>query len=101
MKAVNQFIRFMVVPAMMFLGACCCEKDIAVAPVPVTPPPPPQPAAVAGPVLGDLFFDFDKSTLRAEASDQLKANAAWLKANLKSRVVIEGHCHERQSLIHI
>ncbi len=95
MRDVYSFTRYLLIPSMMFLGACCCEKEIAVAPEAVPPPAPSPVAAAVVPVLGDLFFDFDKSALRVDASEQLKANAEWLKANSKSRVVIEGHCDER------
>jgi peptidoglycan-associated lipoprotein len=50
--------------------------------------------AVSGP-LKEIFFDYDKSDLRADARETLKANAAWLKANPSARVEIEGHCDER------
>ena len=46
-------------------------------------------------VLKSIHFDFDKSDLRADALDQLKKNAEWLKANAMYRVRIEGNCDER------
>lgn len=51
--------------------------------------------SVAGPVLGDIFYDFDSSALSTEAQDQLKQNASWLKTNAAPSVTIEGHCDER------
>ena len=45
--------------------------------------------------LKDVYFDFDRYDLRADARDTLKANAAWLKQNPSSSVEIEGHCDER------
>jgi peptidoglycan-associated lipoprotein len=89
-------VRNMMIPAMLFLGACCCGKDVVVAPQPSSPSAParrdaPAPASV----LGDTFYDFDKSVIRPDAVDQLKANAAWLQANDKRSVTIEGHCDER------
>lgn len=45
--------------------------------------------------LKDVNFDFDKSDIRPDARDILKANAEWIKANPKSKVQIEGHCDER------
>jgi peptidoglycan-associated lipoprotein len=45
--------------------------------------------------LKDIFFDFDSSTLRADARETLRANADWLKKNPAARVEIEGHCDER------
>ena len=58
--------------------------------VPVTPPPPP---VVAG--LQDVYFDFDKYNIRPDASNALKANTNWFKANAGKKVRIEGHCDER------
>ena len=46
-------------------------------------------------VLGTIYFDFDESTLRSDALDQLKKNAEWLKANAGYRVRIEGNCDDR------
>lgn len=51
-------------------------------------------APAEGP-LKDIYFDFDKYDLRADARATLKANANWLKANPSARVEIEGHCDER------
>jgi peptidoglycan-associated lipoprotein len=50
--------------------------------------------AAAGP-LKDIFFEFDRYDLRADARDILKSNADWLKKNPSARVEIEGHCDER------
>ena len=45
--------------------------------------------------LGDVYFDFDKFTVREDAGDVMAANAAWLKSNPDKSVLIEGHCDER------
>ena len=45
-----------------------------------------------------IHFDFDKSDIKAEFEPVLASNAAWLQANGKKNVVIEGHCDERGSL---
>jgi peptidoglycan-associated lipoprotein len=45
--------------------------------------------------LKDIVFDFDSSSLRADARETLRANADWLKKNPAARVEIEGHCDER------
>jgi len=50
---------------------------------------------VPGHVLGDVFFDYDKSAIRQDGVEQLKNNAAWLRENSQRGVVIEGHCDER------
>ena len=45
--------------------------------------------------LKDVYFDFDQYSLRSDARDTLKANAAWLKQNPSATVQIEGHCDDR------
>ena len=44
-----------------------------------------------------IYFDFDKSNIKAEQRDRLEKNAAMLKQNQSSRVRIEGNCDERGS----
>ncbi|MBI1862103.1 MAG: peptidoglycan-associated lipoprotein Pal [Deltaproteobacteria bacterium] len=41
------------------------------------------------------YFDYDSYSLRADAREALKANAAWLKRNKGVKVQVEGHCDER------
>jgi peptidoglycan-associated lipoprotein len=71
---------------------------------PVAPPTAPAPDAPTAPALAepakesplkDVFFDFDKSLIRADARTALDENVRWLKANLSATIVIEGHCDER------
>lgn len=46
--------------------------------------------------VGDrIFFDFDKSDLKAEARSTLDRQAAWLKKYGTINVTVEGHCDER------
>jgi len=45
--------------------------------------------------LQDIFFDFDQSSLRADARRVLDANAEVLKASPGGVVTLEGHCDER------
>ena len=45
--------------------------------------------------LGDVFFDFDSSTLSADAQEQLKQNSSWLANNPTKKALIEGHCDSR------
>lgn len=52
------------------------------------------PAKVVSP-LKDIFFDFDKSSIRADMKKSLIENVQWLKANPTASIVIEGHCDER------
>lgn len=53
---------------------------------PVTPPSSP---------LKDVYFDYDRYDLDADARTILRANADWLKSNPNARVEIEGHCDDR------
>ncbi len=62
---------------------------------PVRPPAPgaqPTPAAVP---LQDIFFDYDKSTIRDDQKAALTEDIAWLKANPAAKITIEGHADER------
>lgn len=49
----------------------------------------------AFPSLAAAHFDYDQAVLSEEARIALKANAAWLKANGKVEVQIQGHSDER------
>ena len=53
------------------------------------------PITPASSPLKDVFFDFDRYDLTADARGTLRANADWLKNNPAARVEIEGHCDER------
>ena len=56
---------------------------------------PRQEDFVAAPELKAVHFDFDKALLRADAVDALSSNAAWLKENVDTLVLIEGNCDEK------
>lgn len=53
------------------------------------------PLTPASSPLKDVFFDFDRYDLSADARGTLRANADWLKSNPAARVEVEGHCDER------
>jgi outer membrane protein OmpA-like peptidoglycan-associated protein len=38
-----------------------------------------------------VYFDFDKSFIRDDAKNVMKANVQWLKANPKTKIRIEGN----------
>ena len=101
-----------------FLGLTGCPPPATTKPEtsPPAPPQPPTAAAKPAPIretpassleaarkgeapapspLNDVFFDFDRYDLRADAREVLKNNAGWLKANASARVEIEGHADER------
>jgi peptidoglycan-associated lipoprotein len=84
-------------------------------PPPAPPPPPPQPPPPpprqltedeifanktlaqlnAEMPLGDVFFEYDMSTLRPDAQATLQANANWMKRWTSTRVSVEGHADSR------
>jgi peptidoglycan-associated lipoprotein len=45
--------------------------------------------------LRDAFFNYDESTLSADAQEALTVSAQWLKNNPTYRLTVEGHCDER------
>ncbi|MGC8916297.1 MAG: peptidoglycan-associated lipoprotein Pal [Thermoanaerobaculum sp.] len=47
--------------------------------------------------LKDVFFDTDKADLRPDARETLAANARWLQQHPTVKVLIEGHCDERNT----
>jgi len=53
------------------------------------------PITPTGSPLKDVFFDFDRYDLSADARGVLRGNADWLKSNPSVRVDIEGHSDER------
>lgn len=47
--------------------------------------------------LKDAYFDTNKSDLRPDARDALAADASWLKDHPAVKILIEGHCDERNT----
>ncbi|MDP1948970.1 MAG: peptidoglycan-associated lipoprotein Pal [Nitrospirota bacterium] len=73
-------------------------KEARVVEQPIAPAPPSQPPAPAArPIqeLSDIFFDFDRFSIRDDARAGLEANAGLLKSPSGEKVLIEGHCDER------
>jgi peptidoglycan-associated lipoprotein len=76
----------------------------ATARVTVTAPPPPPPPST-GPTeeelfsqsVKDIYFDYDKSDVRADQQGSLQADIAFLEQHPNIHFVIEGHCDERGS----
>lgn len=66
------------------------EPPLEEIPLPEEPVEPPKPDLV----LNIIFFDFDKSDIRADAAEILQGNAQMLKLYPDIRATIEGHCCE-------
>ncbi len=62
------------------------------------PEAPKEAAAKAEAGLQPIYFDFDKSLIRDDARTVMKANAAYLKANPKVKIKIEGNCDVRGTI---
>ena len=52
-------------------------------------------AALADLNLQNIYFDFDKSSIRPDAREILKANAEIFTKNGTAQIVLEGYCDER------
>jgi peptidoglycan-associated lipoprotein len=83
-------------------------SDVARITVNAPPPPPatpPPPNPTRNPTIDELFrtnvqtiyFDYDKSNIRADQMSRIQGNAAFLKQNPNVRFTIEGNCDERGS----
>jgi len=101
----------LVIPGLLFMVGC--QKKAVTqgkAPAPASAPAPapapgkapaeaPTPVTPSGPsgmiMAEDIYFDFDRSLLTPAAQDNLMRKAAWLRANPKATVTIEGHADER------
>jgi len=55
-------------------------------------------SAKNGAGLQPIYFEFDKSFIRDDAKEAMKANAAYLKAHPKEKILIEGNCDERGTI---
>lgn len=79
------------------------QSEGALQPAPASPSRSPSSQVIAAATLpagalGDVFFDFDRFTLRPEARATLETNARFLKGKNSVKVLIEGHCDERGTL---
>jgi peptidoglycan-associated lipoprotein len=71
----------------------------------ITQPPPPPMAATPSPTDEDLFgrnvqdiyFDYDKSNIRADQQASVQADALFLNQHPNISFTIEGHCDDRGS----
>lgn len=67
-----------------------------------TPKPAPEQPSMSNEQLfeqnaKDVFFDYDKYTLRSQDASSVDQDAAFLSKHPEMNVVIEGHCDERGS----
>lgn len=72
-------------------------QDTMVPPTSIEDGEMPRPSGLqsADEFLGRIYFDFDKSDLRADQLAQIQQNVNYMKSNPDQRVLIEGHCDER------
>jgi peptidoglycan-associated lipoprotein len=66
------------------------------------PPPPPSTPSVTdedlfGQNLKDVYFDYDKSNIRADQQSAVRGDAQFLQQHPNINFVIEGHCDDRGS----
>jgi len=113
MKTAIRFIALVMLAA--FLAACA--RDVREEPT-APEPPPPRPAPVEevdrvdprdftdarnldnpDSVLSQrtIYFEFDRSNVRAQFRPIIDAHAAYIQANPSARVILEGHADERGS----
>jgi len=52
-------------------------------------------AAAMENIVKDIYFDFDKSNIRPDAREVLKANADYFLKNSVASIIVEGNCDER------
>ena len=94
-------ILMMIVPSCAKKQVTPVEKPVERIPPPVVTPPVERPAeqpAIELPaeiILGDVFFDFDKYSIREDYKPVLAKNAELLMANPSKKLLVEGHCDER------
>ena len=68
---------------------------------PPPPPPPQQPSMTDEELFAqnvkDIYFDYDKSDVRADQQANVQADVAFLQQHPNITFTIEGHCDERGS----
>lgn len=97
-----------------FLAACARDvREEPTAPEPPPPPPPPVEVDRLDPrdftdarnldnpdsLLSQrtIYFEFDRSNVRAQFRPIIDAHATYIRANPSARVILEGHTDERGS----
>jgi peptidoglycan-associated lipoprotein len=66
---------------------------------PPPPPPPPSPTEeeLFAQNVKDIYFDYDKSDIRADQRGSLESDVQFFQQHPNIRFTIEGHCDERGS----
>jgi len=68
---------------------------------PPPPPPPPTPTVTDEDLFSqnikDVYFDYDKSDIRADQQSSMQADSQFLAQHTSINITIEGHCDERGS----
>ena len=67
-------------------------------PSPSQMPPPRAQSSADLATLHDIYFDFDRYSIRRDAQATLDVNASLLRTESDTSVVVEGHCDERGTL---
>lgn len=122
----NSTMRLALLLAAVLVVLPACKKDAPPAPTPrqtaTAPEPAPAPATQAAPPAGEweqtestaqtflsaeeinagnylrkVYFDTDRSDIRADQRATLQANATWLREHPDVRILIEGHCDARNT----
>jgi peptidoglycan-associated lipoprotein len=69
---------------------------------PPSPPPPPAPSVsdedLFNQNIKNIYFDFDKSDIRADQQGSIQADAQFLTQHTNVAFTVEGHCDERGSI---
>ncbi len=83
-------------------GEASASATVTVRTPPPPPPPPPVEIGFPGRItesVKDVYFDYDKSDIRADAASTLRANSTALKGVFSDfpngKVLVEGHCDDR------
>lgn len=103
--------------AMLVAFLAACARDVREEPTAPEPPPQPQPPVVEVDRLDPrnftdarnldnpdsllsqrtIYFEFDRSDVRAQFRPIIDAHATYIRANPTARVILEGHADERGS----
>jgi peptidoglycan-associated lipoprotein len=86
---------------LMAKGAGGTQEATARVTVTIPPPPPPPPSATEEELFArnvrDVFFDYDKSDIRADQQSALQGDIDFLKQHPNINFTVQGHCDERGS----